>query len=116
MFKTITRLFSSTQRTKEIDEDQHMELLDKDLALEMDILNGLSGKARKQAIFNHQKDFYTQDRNESDDEFTQKIGSAREKCARKRSMSNPNHRKLMSMKEIEEEAKQINKRGFCFFR
>ena len=115
MIATLTKLFDSTQRSDEIDEDQDMEFLDKDLALEMDILNGLSGRAKKKALSEHQKLFDKRERNEFDDEFTQEIANARATCARKRSStSNPNHRKLMSMDEIKAEAEQISKRGWCW--
>ena len=115
MFGIITKLFDSKQRDNEIDEDRDSDNHEAYLAREVEKLNGLSKKDKKEAQFQHEKERRQRERAQRENEVEEEFANARETMRAQR--TNPvNRSKLMSMEEIEKEAKRINKRGYCFFR
>ena len=115
MIRTITRLFSSTQRNNEIEEDRDSDNFEAHLAREMKEFNNLSKKDKKEARFQYEKERRQREQVQRENEVFEDFANARETLRAQRT-NTVNRSKLMSMKEIEKEAERINKRGYCFFR
>jgi hypothetical protein len=115
MIRTITRLFSSTQRNNEIEEDRDSDNFEAYLAGEMKEFNSLSKKDKKEAQFQYEKDRRRREQVQQENEIIEEFANARETLRAQRT-NTVNRSKLMSMDEIKAEAKRINKRGYCFFR
>ena len=115
MIATITKLFNSTQRNNEIEEDRDSDNFEAYLAGEMKEFNSLSKNVKKEAQFQYEKKRRQREQVQLENEVFEEFANARETLRAQRT-NTVNRSKLMSMKEIEKEAKRINKRGYCFFR
>ena len=115
MFKTITRLFSSTQRNDEIEEDRDSDDFETNLERKMKEFNSLSKKDKREARFQYEKKRRQREQVQLENEVFEDFENARETLRAQRT-NTANRSKLMSMDEIKAEAKRINKRGYCFFR
>lgn len=115
MFGILTKLFDSKQRDTEVEEDIDSERFEAYLAREVNRINGLSKKDKKEAQFQFEKERREEERVERENEVFEDFANARETLRAQRT-NTVNRSKLMSMDEIKKEAERINKRGYCFFR